>query len=151
MSAGLRVYDSGKVVRTPQGPRPWRHESFNRLVWMPAVEAAAAAWRAEHGLDERADTPFEWWVDPETAPADGRRRNDDGRRWLTSHDLRATAVTLMRDLGIARDICAARVGHADAGQLVDAIYDKGDRVARIRKGLAAVAPDGLRAALGGAS
>jgi hypothetical protein len=40
------------------------------------------------------------------------------------------------------------VGHADRGELVDAVYDRGSRSARVGKALAAVAPAGLRAALG---
>lgn len=147
MTAGERVYDTGKVVRTAKGPTRWRHAQFDRLVWAPAIRRAADDWRAEHGLGELEPTPFEWWVDPASAPVDGRRRDDDGRRWITTHDLRATAVTLMRDAGVARDACAARVGHADKGELVDAIYDKGSRSARAGKALAAAAPAGLRAKL----
>jgi len=155
-TAGERVYDSGKVVRTAQGPTRWRHPQYDRLVWQPAVRAAAADWRAEHGLADvvvagrvvPAPTPFEWFVDPSSAPADARRRaDDDGRRWITTHDLRATAVTMMRDLGLARDIAAARVGHADRGELIDAVYDKGSRSARVGRALAEAAPAGMRAAL----
>jgi hypothetical protein len=134
----------------------WTSERFERLVWQPAVEAAAAAWRADNDLGvvlvggelRPAATPFEWYVDPATAPPDGRRRaDDDGRRWIGTHDLRATAVTMMRDRDVARDIAAARVGHADAGKLVDAIYDKGSRATRVARALAEAAPLGLRAAM----
>ena len=31
------------------------------------------------------------------------------------------------DAGFERERAAARVGHADAGELLDRIYDKGDR------------------------
>jgi integrase len=155
-TAGARVYESGKVVRTAQGPTRWRHPQFDRLVWQPAVSSAATDWRAEHGLADvvvagrlvPAPTPFEWFVDPSSAPADARRRvGDDGRRWITTHDLRATAVTLMRDAGVSREDAAARVGHADRGELVDAVYDKGSRSARVARALAEAAPAGLRAAL----
>jgi len=155
-SPGERVYDSGKVVRTAQGPTRWRHSSFDRFVWQPAIRAAAADWRLEHELGEvvvagrlvPAPTPFEWWVDPALEPPDARRRaDDDGRRWITTHDLRATAVTMMRDLKVSREDCAARVGHADAGKLIDAIYDQGARTRRLAKALAEAAPAGLRAAL----
>jgi integrase len=156
-TTGERVYESGRVVRTAQGPTRWRHAQFDRLVWQPAVRAAADDWRAEHGLADvvvggrvvPAPTPFEWFVDPAEAPPDARRRaDDDGRRWITTHDLRATAVTMMRDLDVDRDICAARVGHADRGKLVDTIYDKGSRTARVARALAEAAPAGLRAAMG---
>lgn len=130
------------------GGTRWTSERFDRLVWQPAVAEAAANWRADNGLGPAEATPFEWFVDPATAPPDGRRRvDDDGRRWIGTHDLRATAVTMMRDLGLARDVAAARVGHADAGELVDAIYDKGSRAARIGRALAEAAPAGMRAAL----
>jgi integrase len=147
MTSGEQRYPTGTVRKTAAGPVPWSKTQYDRLVWQPAVRAAAAAWRLEHELDERADTPFEWYVDPATAPVDGRRNgDDDGRRTLTSHDLRATAVTLMSERGMTRDECAARVGHADAGRLVGAVYDKSDRDERARRGLERVAPQGLRAA-----
>jgi hypothetical protein len=53
----------------------------------------------------------------------------------------------MRDAGMSREDCADRVGHHDAGKLIGAVYDKGDRAARAGRGLAAAAPLGLRAAL----
>ena len=49
---------------------------------------------------------------------------------LKPHDLRATAITLMRDAGFTKDQVVARVGHADDGELIDRIYDRGDRRAR---------------------
>jgi integrase len=149
LTAGVRVYDTGTVLRTAAGPQPWRHTQFDRLVWQPAVRAAAADWRAERGLDEQAATPFEWYVDPADEAVDGRRKaSDDGRRTITTHDLRATAVTLMRDLRVPEADCAARVGHADGGDLIRAIYDQGDRARRVARSLAEAAPDGLRAAMG---
>jgi hypothetical protein len=39
------------------------------------------------------------------------------------------------------------LGHADSGKLLDRVYDVGDRRARMRKAIDALAPDGLRAAL----
>ena len=56
---------------------------------------------------------------------------------LTSHDLRATAVTTMRDRGISEETCATRVGHADA-KLIRSIYDKGSRLARAQRELQAI-------------
>jgi len=151
MTAGVQVYPTGTVRRTKQGPVPWRHTQYDRLVWQPGVSAAADDWRADNGLGPTDPTPFEWYVDPLEAPPDGRRRNDDGRRTITTHDLRATAVTFMRDLGIDRDVAAARIGHHDRGELIDAVYDQGDRTRRVGRALADAAPLGLRAALGAAS
>jgi len=54
----------------------------------------------------------------------------------------------MRDAGISREDAADRVGHSDRGKLVDAIYDKGSRTARVARALAEAAPAGLRAAMG---
>ena len=105
---------------------PWRHYQFLRLVWYKARSRAAVCWRAEHGLAGDAPTPF------------------DG---LQPHDLRATAVTLMRDAGIPREDAAARIGHADSGELLERIYDQGDRRRRVRRALDTRAPYGLRASL----
>jgi integrase len=60
-----------------------------------------------------------------------------GRDDLTSHDLRATAVTTMRDRGISEETCATRVGHADA-KLIRSIYDKGSRLLRAQRELRAI-------------
>jgi integrase len=155
-TSGMQVYPTGTVRRTKEGPRPWNHTQFDRLVWQPAIRRAAADWREVHGLADvvvagklrPAPTPFEWYVDPAKEPADGRRRkNDDGRRTITTHDLRATAITMMRDLGLTEAECAARVGHADGGKLVRAVYDQGNQAARVSRALAQAAPNGLRAAL----
>src|SRR5262249_44402218 len=43
---------------------------FHKLVWTKAVTRAARAWRKEHGLGEKAPTPFEWWVDPDPSDDD---------------------------------------------------------------------------------
>jgi integrase len=151
---GLRVAEPTATAHLPQrgaGTRlvfpkaeggRWSTSSgaYHKLVWSKAVRRAAAAWRAAHRLDERDATPFEWFVEPE-------RDGDDGRRTITPHDLRSTAATLMRDAGMSRDDAAARLGHADAGELLDEIYDQGDRAARVARALAEFAPEGLRAAL----
>jgi integrase len=109
-----------------QTGQPWQHYQFLRLVWYKARARAAAAWRAQRDLAGDTPTPF------------------DG---LTPHDLRATAATLMRDAGFAREDAAARLGHADSGQLLDRIYDQGDRRSRMRRAIAERAPEGLRARL----
>jgi integrase len=106
--------------------RPWRHFQFLRLVMHKARDRAAAAWLEQRGLPESASTPFDR---------------------LQPHDLRSTAATLMRDAGFAREDAAARLGHADSGELLDRIYDQGDRRARMRKAIAAHAPRGLRTTL----
>lgn len=54
---------------------------------------------------------------------------------------------MMRDAGFSKEQAAARLGHADSGKLLDRIYDVGDRRARMRKAIDALAPQGLRAAL----
>ena len=76
-------------------------------MWSKAI-AAPPAIAAEHGLDVDAPTPF------------------DG---LTVH-FRSTAATLMRERGFPRDDAAAGYGHADSGELLDRLYDVGDRSAR---------------------
>lgn len=93
---------------------------FHKLVWVKACARAAEAWRELHG--------------PGATPFDG----------LVPHDLRSTAATLMRDAGLARDMAAARLGHADGGRLLDDVYDQGDKAARVAHALAAAAPHGIR-------
>lgn len=93
---------------------------FHKLVWTKTCTRAAEAWRELHG--------------PGVTPFDG----------LVPHDLRSTAATLMRDAGLARDMAAARLGHADGGRLLDDVYDQGDKAARVAHALAAAAPHGIR-------
>lgn len=62
---------------------------------------------------------------------------------LKPHDLRATAITLMRDAGFTKEQVVARVGHADDGELIERIYDRGDRRTRANvAGAIAALPDG---------
>jgi len=119
-AAGTRL-----VFPTATG-RPWRYGQFHKLVWAKATRRAADAWRDERALDETAPTPF-----------------DD----LTPHDLRSTAATLMRAAGFTREEAADRLGHVDSGELLDRVYDQGDRGARAQRAIAARAPQGLRATL----
>jgi len=122
-----RAAGSSHVFPTKTG-LTWagRYGEFHKLVWAKACRRAAATWREDQDLPEDAQTPF-----------------DD----LEPHDLRATAATLMRDAGFSREQAAARLGHADSGKLLDRIYDQGDRRARMRKAIDALAPAGLRATL----
>ena len=113
-----------KLVFPTKTGKQWRHSSFDKLVWSKSTARAAVAWRHFAKLADDAPTPF----------CD-----------LTPHDLRSTAVTLMRDQGFGRDQAAARVGHADAGDLVDGVYDQGDRLQRARLAIAEHAPEGLLA------
>ena len=92
---------------------------YARAFWQPALAAASASWAELH--------PGE--ADPFAG--------------LTTHDLRATAITAMRDLGISEETCARRVGHADAGGLVRRIYDAGDRDARAARELRQLAGRGI--------
>jgi len=105
-------------------PFEGRYPTFWRYVWNPATVKAAKLWRAQRNLPAIAPTPFDT---------------------LEPHDLRATAATLMRDAGWPRDVTAARLGHADSGELLDRIYDQGDKSARMRRTIEALTPSGLRA------
>jgi len=60
-----------------------------------------------------------------------------GLEGYTSHDLRATAITIMLDRGVSRETCATRVGHADA-TLINRVYDQGDALARAAREMAAI-------------
>jgi len=81
---------------------------YDRHVWRPTIKAAASH-------EALGDLP--------------RRLQEAERDALTSHDLRATAITLMMDRGVSYETCAARVGHADS-KLIRSIYDRGSLVAR---------------------
>jgi integrase len=113
------------VFPTKTGQR-WNRSMFHRLVWKKACRRAADAWRLERDLDADTATPF----------CD-----------LTPHDLRSTAATLMRAAGFTRDEAADRLGHVDTGELLDRIYDQGNRGLRAQRAIAAKAPRGLRATL----
>jgi integrase len=126
-----------------------RYGEWHRKVWAKAVTRSSQDWRALRDLDDDADTPFEWRLLDES---DEPLVNDDGNPVfdrLEPHDLRATAITLMRDAGFTKEQTAARVGHADSGQLIDRIYDRGDRRTRagVRAAIDSLAPKGIRAAL----
>ena len=137
------------VVFPSKTGKRWLYPRFHHAVWHKAVRRAARAWRAEHRLGEWDSTPFEWQLlDDRGVP----RISDDGSPVLDRlepHDLRATAATLMRDAGYTRDQAAARLGHADSGELLDRLYDVGDRRKRagVRDAIEQLTPDGLRAAL----
>jgi integrase len=127
-----------------------KYGDWHRLVWSKAVRRASAAWRQDHGLRDGAATPFEdQLIDDNGEP----RLDTDGNPMLDAlepHDLRATAITLMRDAGFTKEQAAARVGHADSGELLDRIYDRGDRRARadVRGAIDQLDAGGLLAALG---
>ena len=76
---------------------PWRYSAFQRLVWQPMLRDAVKASQREK------DTP---------EPFSG----------LTCHDLRHTATNLMREAGMAVELAAARLGHADGGALLLRTY-----------------------------
>jgi integrase len=126
-----------------------RYPEWHRKVWSKTVVKAARDWRALHGLDDDDDTPFEWRLRDEN---DDPLVDDIGKPVfdrLEPHDLRATAITLMRDSGFTKEQTASRVGHADSGQLIDRIYDRGDKRTRagVRAAIDSLAPKGIRAAL----
>lgn len=129
LAAELRELPEGAelVWPHPEG-RAWpttegrvAHAYFKRLVWQPAIVAAQAAWRELHG---GGATPYDT---------------------LTSHDLRVTAVTAMRDQGVSEETTAFRVGHADT-TLVRAVYDQGDRAERAALELEALSVRGAASA-----
>jgi integrase len=109
-----------------KGGTPWRREHFYTAVVVATRKRAAVAWRREHGLEAEAATPFEW-----PAVVNGKQTVAG----IAPHDFRRTAATLMRDAGLTREQAALRLGHADAGELLDRVYDRGDRVQRARVAL----------------
>jgi integrase len=78
--------------------KPWRYGHFHKLAWAKARLAAEQAWAREH---PREPNPF---------PG------------LKLHDLRRTAVNLMREQRMSPELAAARVGHADGGALLLRTY-----------------------------
>jgi integrase len=119
-----------------KGGTPWRPTHFAEKVVNVTRRRAAVAWRRDHDLPADADTPFEW-----TVVRDGR----PVVAGITPHDFRRTAATLMRDAGFTKEQAATRLGHGDDGTLLNDVYDKGDRVRRVRAVMADF--DSLRDAL----
>lgn len=116
----LGLHDHPYVWPRPRGGR-WPHWSFHGKVWQPALETASAAWAA----------------------AGGAAGLFDG---LRPHDLRHTAATLMRRIGVDADLAALRLGHADAGWLLMTLYNHPDPE-ELQAELAAVAGHGIRSGL----
>lgn len=109
----------------------WTANGFWADVVEDARADAAKAWRADHDLAADAETPFDGW-----AP----------------HDLRRGAATLLRQIGVPAELVAARLGHADNGELVDRVYAEDTRRERLRDHLAAIdAAGGIEACLAAAA
>jgi integrase len=109
-----------------KGGTPWRREHFYHQAVVATRKRAAIAWRREHSLAEAEPTPFEW-----TLVENGEAKVTG----LAPHDFRRTAATLMRDAGFTKEHAATRLGHGDDGELLDRLYDRGDRVQRARHAL----------------
>lgn len=101
---------SAFVFPRPLGS-PWSQRGhFRTDVWLPALEAADIAWRRER--------------DTSVSPYPG----------LTMHELRHTAISLMREAGVPAEYIAQRVGHSDGGALLMRTY-RHTRRAEIRRAL----------------
>jgi len=127
-----RLARSAKTATGPMGtpllfPRKngsrWTHSAFWEDVVKPARRKASKAYRAEHDLPADAETPFEYvevYADTgEPMLVDGQPRMGG----LAPHDLRRCAATTLKRLKVPSDLIAARLGHADDGELVDDLYD----------------------------
>jgi integrase len=51
---------AAETVFPRKGGTPWRREHFYYQAVVPTRKRAAVAWRRDHGLDDKASTPFEW-------------------------------------------------------------------------------------------
>ena len=122
---------------------PWSHTGFYSSVVMPMRGKAAQAWRAERGLHEHADTPFEQVVRDEQGelvyvkkghtPA-GRPLRRVKTTGFAPHDLRRSASDLLVDeLGLPVDVAAARLGHKDGGYLLLTRYKAKQQRERVRR------------------
>jgi integrase len=99
----------------------WTHAAWWDDVVQKTRRKAAKAWRVQHSLSADAPTPFCGWQ---------------------PHDLRRGAATLLRELRVDDALIAARLGHADQGQLVASTYATDTRRERLRAALAAIAEEG---------
>jgi hypothetical protein len=142
-SAATRRGRDGTLLLFPRTRgTAWRHHSgfYNRVV-TPTRRKAAEAWRQEHDLPLDAPTPFEWLL----RDVHGKLKlGDDGEPVMTGfapHDLRRSAATLMRELGLSPELAAARLGHKDAGHLLLTVYAD-MREERLRAELDAIADEG---------
>jgi integrase len=100
----------------------WSHRHFYEQVVAKSRRRAAKAWRELDDLADDAPTPFEWVV---------RDRHgdvvlaEDGTAKIGGfqpHDMRRSAATIMRELGVPPELAALRLGHKDAGYLLVTVY-----------------------------
>ena len=109
----------GQLVFPKRHGSPWRYSAFQRLVWKPMLRDAIKSWEGEKETPE----PFSG---------------------LTCHDLRHTAVNLMRQAGMPVELAAERLGQGDGGALLLRTY-RHVRIGETRAALDAIG-FGLRAA-----
>jgi integrase len=121
----------GQLVFPKRYDSPWRYSAFQRLVWKPMLRDAIRAWEGEKETPE----PFSG---------------------LTCHDLRHTAVNLMRQAGMPVELAAERLGQGDGGALLLRTY-RHVRIGETRAALdaigfglcaAALTPEGEKARAG---
>ena len=114
-----RAPGTALVFPTKTG-RPWRYGQFHKLIWSKARQRAELVWAGEHPGEPN---PFVG---------------------LTAHSLRSTAADLMRNAGLAPELAAARLGHADGGALLlsnyrnveaQALREEMDRIGSLRAAL----------------
>lgn len=157
-----RIVREARLVRSPDTVRgrlgtrllfprkqggAWRHTHFYQDVILPARQRAAIAWRMERDLASTAPTPFEWPIlDRHGLPG----LHPDGTPRLGGfqpHDMRRSAATIMRKLGVPPELAAIRLGHKDAGYLLLTTYAD-SRPEDLRAALARIdAAGGVAAAL----
>jgi integrase len=99
----------------------WTHAAWWDDVVQKVRRKAAKAWRVEHGTSLDAPTPFCDWQ---------------------PHDLRRGATDLLTELGVEDALIAARLGHADQGELVRRRYAKDARRERLQAALDEIAAAG---------
>jgi integrase len=118
----------------PRGTRYGSESEWHDCVFAPTVRRAIDKHLADHGVEPR----FARWLRDGAGEIvrrkDGTQRAKSGnvvlrrgaRRYegLQPHDLRRTAISLMREAGMPEEYVAARVGHIDDGQLALKTYRK---------------------------
>jgi integrase len=94
--------------------------AWHNSVWLPTLRKAIR----RHEVDHRCEPRFATWRRDEQGEYlfdwKGRRLVEG----LQPHDLRRTAISLMREAGMPQEYVAARVGHIDDGKLALKTYRK---------------------------
>jgi hypothetical protein len=94
--------------------------AFREVVFAGTVKRAIRRFEVDHGREPR----WAWWLRDGNGELLRTQRGKLRYGGLEMHDLRRTAISLMREAGMPEEYVAARVGHIDDGKLAMKRYRK---------------------------